>query len=73
MDKEGNAAVSMAFKGDMAENLNGPKNTINVTTSVINNTVRSNMVVGGVKNIFIISIFTFIFTPTLQLYFLPIQ
>lgn len=73
IDKDGNAAVSIAFKGDIAENLSGPKKAINVTTNVMNNTIRSNIVVGGVKKIFIISILTFIFTPTLQLYFQPIQ
>ena len=73
MDREGNAAVTIAFQGDITEYFNGPKKIINVTTNVINNTIRSNIVVGGVKKIFIISIFTFIFTPTLQFYFPPIQ
>jgi hypothetical protein len=73
MDTEGNAAVRIAFQGDITENLNGPKKMINVTTSVTNNIVRSNIVVGGVTNIFLISIFTFIFIPTLQFYFPPIQ
>lgn len=73
IDMAGIAAVNTASNGEICENLKGAKNIIKVTTNIKNSEIRSYIVDGGVKNIFAISIFTFIFTPTFQPHFLPIQ
>jgi hypothetical protein len=66
IDRAGIAAVITASNGDMLENFKGPKNMMKVTVSIRNSTIRSYIVDGGVKNIFAISILTFIFTPAFQ-------
>ncbi|MBF8983163.1 hypothetical protein IZY60_06415 [Lutibacter sp. B2] len=72
IDSVGKVAI-IASIGLILENLSGLKNNINVTTIIKNKVIRSKSVRGGVKNILLKSIFTFILIPTFQLLILPDQ
>lgn len=52
----GNAAITIPFIGEISVNMTGPKNIMNTTTIMTTSVIFSFMVLGGVKNIFWISI-----------------
>jgi hypothetical protein len=56
IDRAGNAAVNAASIGGIFENFKGPKNIIKVINRRRNKVTLSNIVEGGDKNIFAISI-----------------
>jgi len=70
MVNAGKAAVNTASRGDVCENINGLKNNMKVIAITRNNIIRSIIVDGGVRKIFLISISTFTFIPTFQSFLL---